>query len=135
MKRKAKKPGSEKAAQNDIRNDLCDVGLFYRANVGTAWASNDITRLPDGSLLLRDPRPFSTGLPVGFHDVFGMVPTIVTPEMVGKTVAIFASIDAKSQIGKPREAQQRFADAVIRAGGRAGFAKDGATARRIVSGE
>jgi hypothetical protein len=125
---------SEHATQNDIRNALCAEGLFFRANVGSAWASNDITKMADGTLILRNPRPFSTGLPAGFHDIFGFVPTVITAEMVGQTVAVFASVDAKSAKGKPREAQQRFADAVIRAGGRSGFARDAESAVQIIRG-
>jgi hypothetical protein len=126
---------SEHATQNDIRNSLCDVGLFFRANVGQAWASNDITRLPDGSLLLRNPRPFSTGLPPGFHDIFGMVTLVITPEMVGQKIAVFTSMDAKSQTGRKRDAQVRFARAVRDAGGRSGFARDTATAIAIAKGD
>jgi hypothetical protein len=130
-----KKPKKEHATQNDIRNALCDEGLFFRANVGTAWASNDIAKLADGSLVLRNPRPFSTGLPAGFHDVFGFVPTVITPDMVGQTVAIIATVECKSSTGKAREAQERFAKAVKAAGGRTGFARDVPTALRIVRGE
>ena len=51
---------SEHATQNEIRNALVDEGIFFRANVGQAWASNDIAKLPDGSMILRNPRPFSS---------------------------------------------------------------------------
>ena len=44
--------------------------LCLRANVGQAW-TGDVTKLPDGSVLIRNPRPFKTGLPNGFSDVFG----------------------------------------------------------------
>lgn len=44
--------------------------LALRANVGMAW-TGDVQKLPDGSLLIRNPRPFKTGLPSGFSDVFG----------------------------------------------------------------
>lgn len=129
------KARSEHATQNDIRNALCDEGMFFRANVGTAWASNDITKLADGSLLLRNPRPFSTGLPAGFHDVFGAVTETITPEMVGQKVAIFTTIECKSSKGQAREKQERFADAVRDAGGRTGFARDVGTAVGIARGE
>lgn len=131
----APKGRSEHATQNDIRNSLCDVGLFFRANVGTAWASNDIAKLADGTLILRDPRPFSTGLPAGFSDVFGMVPTVITPDMVGQTVAVFTALECKSSKGRARDAQERFVRAVKLAGGRAGFTRDVASAEAIAKGE
>lgn len=126
---------SEHATQTDIRNALVDDGMFFRANVGTAWASNDIAKLPDGSLILRNPRPFSTGLPVGFSDVFGAVPVVITADMVGSTVAVFSAIECKSSKGRAREAQERFAVAVRQLGGRTGFARSIADALRIVRGE
>lgn len=129
------KERSEHATQNDIRNALCDSGLFFRANVGAAWASNDITKMADGTLILRNPRPFSTGLPTGFSDVFGLVPTVITEDMVGQTVAVFAAIECKSTKGRSRDAQERFVAAVKKAGGRAGFARDVASALSIAKGE
>lgn len=128
------KARSEHATQNDIRNALVDEGMFFRANVGTAWASNDITKLADGSLILRNPRPFSTGLPTGFHDIFGLVEETITPEMVGQKVAIFASVEVKASKGRAREAQERFAEAVVAAGGRSGFARSIDGALSIVRG-
>jgi len=129
------KARSEHATQNDIRNALADDGFIFRANVGTAWASNDISKLPDGALLLRNPRPFSTGLPPGFADLFGFVPVRITADMVGKDVAMFVALECKSSRGKAREAQERFVDAVNTAGGRAGFARDVDAALAIVRGE
>lgn len=125
----------EHAVQNDIRNALADVGYFFRANVGQAWASNDITRLPDGSLLLRNPRPFSTGLPDGFLDIFGFVPVEITPDMVGKTFPMFSAVDAKSEKGKKRPAQVRFVGAILANGGRAGFARTAQEAVDIALGK
>lgn len=120
--------------QNDIRNALADVGYFFRANVGQAWTSNDISRLPDGSLILRSPRPFSTGLPPGFSDLFGFVPVVITPDMVGKTLPVFAGIECKSSKGRLREAQERFISVVLANGGRAGFARTPQEALAIARG-
>jgi hypothetical protein len=128
-------PQLEHGIQNEIRNSLCDDGVFYRANVGTAWASNDIVKLADGALLLRNPRPFSTGLPTGFHDLFGAVEVTITPEMVGSKVAVFTTIECKSSKGKARERQQALVDTVTAMGGRSGFARSVEDAKRIVRGE
>jgi hypothetical protein len=125
---------SEHATQNDIRNSLCDVGLFFRANVGQGWTGKAMKRA-DGSVLLLEARPFSTGLPTGFADVFGLVPTVITPDMVGQTVAVFAAIECKSSTGRGSDAQKRFIAAVQQAGGRAGFARDVDTALSIAKGK
>jgi len=126
---------SEHALQNAIRNALCDEGLFFRANVGQAWTGSRIERLPGGRVLIHDARPFTTGLPAGFSDLFGIVPAVVTADMVGQPVGIFAGVEIKSQRGRASEAQERFIAAIQRAGGRAGIARDVPGAIDIVKGK
>jgi hypothetical protein len=126
---------SEHALQNEIRNELAGKCLCFRANVGEGWASNDVTRLPDGSLILRNPRRFSTGLPTGFHDLFGVVDVEITPDMVGRTLPMFWSVDVKAKRGVQREAQENFMNAILSRGGRSGFAKSVEQAVRIVLGQ
>jgi hypothetical protein len=125
---------SEHALQNEIRNELAGKCLCFRANVGEGWASNDISRLPDGSLILRNPRRFSTGLPPGFHDLFGVVDVEITPDMVGRSFPMFWSVDVKAAKGVQRTAQKNFMNAIVSRGGRSGFAKTVAQAVRIVLG-
>ena len=126
---------SEHALQNAIRNALCDEGLFFRANVGQAWTGSRIERLSGGRVLIHDARPFTTGLPAGFSDLFGIVPVVVTPDMLGQSVGIFAGIEIKSLRGRASEAQERFIAAVQQAGGRAGIARDVVGAIDIVKGK
>lgn len=126
---------NEHTIQNEIRNALCDDGMFFRANVGTAWASNDVTPLADGSKILRDPRPFSTGLPPGFPDLFGVVPVVITPDMVGKTMGVATFIECKSASGRARQRQVDFAGTADMLGARHGFARSVEDALRIARGE
>ena len=64
------------------------------------------------------------------HDLIGWTKVIITPEMVGKTVAVFTSIECKRESWTPSEsdkryvAQRRWADAVNEAGGIARFISD-----------
>jgi hypothetical protein len=125
---------SEHRIQNEARNALAGKCLAFRANTGRAWTGNDIKWLPDGSILIRDPRPFSTGLPAGFSDVFGLVPVVVTPEMVGDTIGVFHAIEFKSPTGTPTDKQMAFITAVLRNGGRAGIARSTQDAIDIVLG-
>lgn len=122
----------EAGIQNEIRNALAGECLLFRANVGTAWTGNDIKRLADGSILIRDPRPFSTGLPPGFADLFGMVSVTITPEMVGKKFAQFVAGEVKTMKGKAGERQKNFRAAVISAGGRADVWRSTADALRTI---
>lgn len=133
----------EHVIQNEIRNALCDEGLFFRANVGTGWqgrgkpikAKNTMqVIIQKGDIVLRQARPFSTGLPAGFSDLFGLVPVVITPEMVGQTVAVFAALEVKDK-AKASDEQSNFIKAVNDNGGRAGVVRSIDDAVRIVVGE
>lgn len=109
---------SEHRIQNEIRNALAGRCLLFRANVGQGW-TGDATRLPDGSVLLKNARPFTTGLPPGFSDTFGLVPVTITPDMVGQLVGVFVAGEVKAPGGRVAPKQQNFLDAITRHGGRA----------------
>jgi hypothetical protein len=131
----------EHGIQNAIRNALAGVAYIFRANVGTGWASSfrpvqtsrPITvSLQPGDVLLRQARPFSSGLPDGFSDLFGFVPVTVTPDMVGKRVAIFAALEVKTRTGRASDKQQAFLRAVNDNGGRAGVVRSADDALAVV---
>lgn len=110
------KKQTEHDIQNDIRNALAGQCHLFRANVGQGW-TGDITKLPDGSLHIKNPRPFNTGLPAGFSDTFGWVTVTITPDMLGQTFARFIAGEVKTPKGKPRPEQEKFIAAVNRNGG------------------
>ncbi len=64
------------------------------------------------------------------HDLIGWTRVTITPDMVGKTVAVFTSIECKREGWKPSEndkretAQRNWATAVNDAGGIARFISD-----------
>ncbi len=64
------------------------------------------------------------------HDLIGWTRVTITPDMVGKTVAVFTSIECKREGWKPSEndkretAQRNWATAVTEAGGIARFISD-----------
>lgn len=122
---------SERATQNEIRNALAGRGLIFRANVGRAWQGEVVGRRRD-ELILRDPRPFDTGLPVGFSDLFGLIPVVIGPEHLGQTFARFAAIEVKAAEGRVRKQQAQFLAAVEANGGLAGVARSPVDALRII---
>lgn len=133
----------EHAVQNAIRNALVDECHLFRANVGVGWqgvgkairTAHPITvNLNPGDVLLRGARPFDTGLPPGFADLFGWVNVTITEDMVGQGLPVFLGVEVKSQTGAVRDAQIAFVNAVKRAGGRAGFARSVEDAQDIVRG-
>lgn len=93
---------------------------IFRINVGRAWTGNVVIKNPSGSITIKDPRPFITGVPKGFSDGVGWTRITITPEMVGKEVAVFTVTETKTKKGKPSTEQINFINVVSRAGGIAG---------------
>ena len=122
----------EHAIQNRIRNALAGVAAVFRCNVGHGWQGN-ATTLPDKSVLIREPRRFTTGWPPGTSDLIGWQSVTITPEMVGQRVARFVAVECKSGTGRLTEEQARFIAAVQSAGGIAGVARCEADALALLT--
>jgi len=113
---------SEQSIQQHIRL-TCSTGAtrLFRNNTGT----------------LRDQhgRPVSFGLAKGSADLIGWRTVTITPEMVGQQVAVFTSIEVKSERGRVKPEQQQWLDAVLSAGGIAGVARSVEDALRITTAD
>lgn len=74
------------------------------------------------------------GLHPGCPDLIGWRSVTITPDMVGRQVAIFAGVEVKAPGGKhPVTPEQRaFINAITSAGGLAGVARNPAQARHIL---
>lgn len=68
-------------------------------------------------MTLDGSRKVNAGLGKGTHDLIGWRCITITPEMVGKQVAVFASCEAKTAKGTMRPEQQAFLDIVRKKGG------------------
>lgn len=62
------------------------------------------------------------GLCEGSSDRIGLTKIKITPEMVGREMAIFTAIEIKADKGNKREKQKHFIDFIKKAGGIALFA-------------
>ncbi|MDX5979581.1 VRR-NUC domain-containing protein [Vreelandella alkaliphila] len=115
---------SEHQIQNDTRLALSKHkrGVYWRANVGQAWTGNRIERNPDGSITIYEPRPFQTGLPPGFTDLFGMTFQLIRPAHVGQTLPIYTGIEIKRPGKKPSDKQRRHLELLTKRGAIAGVA-------------
>lgn len=122
----------EHVIQAKIRGALAGVAHIFRANVGRGWTGSRVDRLPGGRVLIHDARPFDTGLPPGFSDLFGWTSITVTPDMVGKRLAVFAAVEVKTPSGRVRDNQSAFLRAVAESGGRAGVARSPEDALAII---
>jgi hypothetical protein len=87
----------------------------FRINAGQGWVSNKYKWIKN-VLMLHSPRPLQAG-PEGWHDCVGWTSVEVTPEMVGKKVAVFTFSEFKKPGEKYRDEQRRLADLVTRMGG------------------
>ena len=125
---------AEHGIQNDIRNELAGKALIFRANVGQAWTGNKVDKLPGNKVVIHGARPFNTGLPPGFSDLFGMVSVTITAEMVGQKVAVFVAMEVKDEKKKPSDKQKAFMKAVNDNGGRSGVVRSADDAVRVLDG-
>ncbi len=63
------------------------------------------------------------GLKKGSSDLIGWIQVEITPEMIGQTVAVFASAEVKTATGKPSKEQTNWINAVNKSGGIAGIVR------------
>jgi hypothetical protein len=112
---------SEAAIQQQVRLALARAGVVaFRNNVGQ----------------YTDPktcRPIRYGLGVGSSDLIGWTPIVVTPDMVGRQLAVFTAVEVKAERGRPTTEQINFIKQVLKAGGFAGIARSPQDAVEIVS--
>lgn len=124
-----------------LGSKLCRL---FRLNTGRGWISNlgpkGVKKLQDGSVLIHSPRSIPLGFAdvkgnpiVGACDLPGWTSITVTPEMVGQTVAIFTSVEVKSDVGRPSADQKNWRDQIIAAGGIAIVARSPEEAQQQIS--
>lgn len=114
---------TETAIQNAIRLVLSKLGLrLFRNNIGLAT-------FPDGSKV-------EYGLGPGTSDLIGWRPVVVTQDMVGRRLAVFAAVEVKKpghKTSKKRlEEQINFLEQVVKAGGIGVMCDDETKAPRLV---
>lgn len=95
--------------QNAIRAALAPYAVIFRANVGRM-------KLPDG-------RYFSTGLPVGFSDLFG----------VRKSDGRAVFIEVKTASGRVSQFQYNFLEMMRKNGAIAGIARSPEQAIKLIT--
>lgn len=113
----------ERVIQNRILLAAGGQGYtLWRQNTGLGWVG-DPHRQPDGSLLLRHPRPLRAGLCEGSADLIGFKRILITPDLLGQTLAQFAAIEVKAPRGRLSAAQAHFLEFIRAEGGIAVLAR------------
>lgn len=95
----------------------------FRNQVGKGWYGK-AEHWNNGSVTIVGARQLTAGLCVGSSDIVGWRSVTITPEMVGKRIAQFVAVEAKSDTGTLTDGQGNFLDAVRDAGGFAVVARD-----------
>ena len=95
---------------------LPNVRLF-RNNTGMAWVGKLLHRTGTGTVAIENARPLHAGLCVGSSDLIGWTSVLITPDMVGQTIAVFTAIEVKQRGKRPTNEQVNFMRNVREAGG------------------
>jgi hypothetical protein len=124
---------SENTIQRQIWLALGKLSCLFRVNTGRAWISGNgpkgVRRLPDGSVVVTAARSIAMGFSspsgdtiVGAADLAGWTTVKITPEMVGRDVAVYTSIECKnSKGGRATPEQLNWQNQVRNNGGIAGI--------------
>lgn len=102
--------------------------------MGTGWAGQatkispgnlraTAAALRPGDVVIRQGRPLHAGLCVGSSDLIGWRSRVITPEMVGQTIAQFVAIEVKSPTGRTTPQQDQFLSQIKAVGGCGGVAR------------
>ena len=103
---------------------------IFRNNVGTGWVGKMVRR--GNVVIIEDARPLHAGLCEGSSDLIGWTEVEISPQMIGRTVAIFTAIEVKSASGNVKKTQLNFINRVKQSGGIAGIARNDSDAVELV---
>ena len=87
---------------------------LFRINAGMGWTGSSKVR-KGKFLIIENPYPLHAA-PEGWPDLVGFESVIITPDMVGKKVAIFKGVEIKAT-GKLSIIQEKFKNLIERMGG------------------
>lgn len=80
---------------------------LFPNRVAKAWVGQ-LRSYINGRLELLNARPLEAGFGVGSSDLIGVTRITITPEMVGKTVAVFTAVEVKVGKDKLSKEQREF---------------------------
>jgi hypothetical protein len=126
---------AETAFSNEIRLALGKTDRHARLfrNVSGEFWGGKLLNFSNGVATLACAQKVSTGLHTGAGDLIGLTTITVTPDLVGKRIAVFTSGEVKLKGGRIEAGQPEWCDFVNAAGGRAGFLYSIEDARKLVA--
>jgi len=119
---------------------LSQLGVtVWRQNTGQAWVGDAtrisrpaVVKLLPGDVVIRGARVLHAGLCKGSSDLIGLTPVKITPDHVGRQLAVFTAVEVKNKRGRVTPEQARFLEFVTQQGGLAGVARSDDDAAAIV---
>lgn len=93
--------------------------------------AGQLHRVKPGDVILENARPLTAGLCKGSSDFIGWHSVEITPDMVGRKIAVFAGLEVKTEKGRATKEQQTFIDAVKISGGIAGVVRSAEEAGQL----
>lgn len=115
------------------------TSTIFRNNVGMAWIGRsrriqktEVVQLRPGDIVIQDGRPLHAGLCEGSSDLIGWTERTITPDMVGKKVAIFTAVEVKTPNGRASAEQLNFIERIRQAGGISGIARSPQEAQDLI---
>lgn len=96
--------------------------VTFRNNVGMGWVGKAVKK--GSTVVIQNARPLHAGLCEGSSDLIGWTSIEITPEMVGRRIAVFTAIETKGKRGRRSDAQAKFIQRIKQDGGFAGIARD-----------
>lgn len=114
---------------------------LFRCNTGVAYAGKRVDHINShprmvmcypGDAIVRGAQPIRMGLCNGGGDLIGWKSRVMQPDDVGTRIAVFASVEVKTERGRVSADQQNFIDQVLAAGGIAGVARSEADAEYLL---
>ncbi len=114
-----------------FRND-CGMGyvggteghVLPNQHVRARLVNGRIVFIAASDTIIVHPHRIHYGLFNGSGDRVGWRPVVITPDMVGRTIAQFLSVEEKTLRDRMSDEQKRWASAVVRDGGRAEIWKE-----------
>ena len=88
---------------------------LFRINSGMGWVGQTVKHTP-GMIILKNPRPLHAA-PKGWGDLVGWTEIEITPDMVGKKIAVFTMEEIKAGNDRMRKEQNKFKEIITRMGG------------------
>ncbi len=113
-------------------------GRTFMNNTGVGHVGTVASRTKS-TITLKDSRVQQFGFGAGSADVIGIMPVVITPEMVGKTVGVFTAIETKkpgwSYRGTPHEMDQlNWLNMVKDRGGVGAFVQSSSDLENMIGG-